>query len=231
MALALAIAGCQNPPPPPPAPAQSGPTDPAGAARQAVERRDWTTAAPLLREAIARDPRNLSLHYNLAIAASFLEARDEAIREFQWVVTNAPSGSEEARTARAWLAEAGASAAARPGAAAVPDDAQAGISGRVIWGEPGQAPGPQARLQVHLVGLANTPTRRERYTVRTDEQGRFHFKSVVAGPYKLTNVIAGPPIWRLRIELKAGGETSLDLTPDNTVKARDDFPDDKAKPG
>jgi len=49
------------------------------------------------------EPRGLSLHYGLAICASWLDIRDEAMREFQWVVDHAFAASDEARVAREWL--------------------------------------------------------------------------------------------------------------------------------
>ena len=44
------------------------------------------------------------------------------------------------------------------------------------------------------------------------------------GVYKLTNRVAGKPLWRLRVELKPGESASLDLSPANSVTQRDDFP-------
>lgn len=48
---------------------------------------------------------------------------------------------------------------------------------------------------------------------------------LLAGSYKLTNRIAGQPIWRLRVEFKPGEQKTLDLTPANSIAARDDFPE------
>ena len=57
------------------------------------------------------------------------------------------------------------------------------------------------------------------------KDGRFRFPKVVAGSYKLTNRIAGQPIWRLRVELKPGESKQLELTPANSTATRDDFPE------
>ena len=59
----------------------------------------------------------------------------------------------------------------------------------------------------------------------TDDDGGFRFPKLAAGPYKLTNRIAGRPIWRLRVELKPGEGKQLELTPANSTATRDDFPE------
>jgi protocatechuate 3,4-dioxygenase beta subunit len=79
-------------------------------------------------------------------------------------------------------------------------------------------------MKLNLIGQPNSPTSKSRYTVRTDENGRYRFPNAVAGPYRLTDRPAGPPTWRLRVEVKAGESQSLDLTPANRVGVRDDFP-------
>lgn len=65
-------------------------------------------------------------------------------------------------------------------------------------------------------------TKEQRYNLRTDEQGHFKFSNVE--PYKLTNQVAGQPIWLLRVELKASQDMFLGLNAANSVNARDDFP-------
>src|SRR5262245_63101744 len=85
-----------------------GPTE---AARAAMASRDWAAAASLFRQAIAKTPDDVALHYDLAICASYLDLRDEATREFQWVLVHGAAGSEETQVARRWLADAGGVAA------------------------------------------------------------------------------------------------------------------------
>jgi hypothetical protein len=85
------------------------------------------------------------------------------------------------------------------------------------------------RLQLFLVGQPNSPTQLERYNLRTDEHGNFKFPDVVPGPYKLTNRVAGQPTWRMRVELKASEVKVLELTPENSVAALDDFPEPQAQ--
>src|SRR5262245_61143267 len=198
-------------------------------ARQAFERGEWAVAAPHLRTALARDPENLWLHYQLGICASWLDLRDEAIQEFRWVLAHAAPRSDEMLTARRWLSEAGVltEAAAIESAAPTQYGADAtgksGVHGFITWGRAGESPVSQRRFKIHLVGLAGTPTKGLRYTVRTDADGRYKFQHVVAGPYRLTDAIAGRPKWRLKVALDPEQDVALDLAPENSVEVRDDF--------
>lgn len=63
------------------------------------------------------------------------------------------------------------------------------------------------------------------YDVRTDQEGRFAFPDVEPGEYMLTDSLSGETTWRLRLTLKRGERTTVDLTPGNSVQTRDDFPD------
>jgi protocatechuate 3,4-dioxygenase beta subunit len=63
-----------------------------------------------------------------------------------------------------------------------------------------------------------------RFTVRTDQDGRYVFTKIPPGAYKLTNTVAGPPLWRLRVTIAPGRETTLDLNNGNSLTVRDDFP-------
>lgn len=220
-ALALLVA-CQTPPAPPPA--TSGPGDPVRIARETFRRGDCAAAAPLLRGALGRAPDDLGLHYGLAVCASRLDQRDEAVREFQWVLRHAPSGSEEWRVARGWLAEAGVGGDDGRDAGQRPPLAAA-VAGRAMASDPGQGTRPLGRLQLHLTGLAGTPTEGVNHVIRADEEGRFAFRGLPAGPYRLTDRVAGTPRWRLRVDLEPGQELVMDLTPANGVGVRDDFPE------
>lgn len=63
------------------------------------------------------------------------------------------------------------------------------------------------------------------YTIRSDDEGRYEFKRIVPGPYRVSDRVAGKPAWRLRVNVESGRDTVLDLTPGNSLDARDDFPD------
>ncbi len=223
-ALALLLGACQSPPAPPPKAA-----DAAALAAQALERGEYEKAAGLYRRALQSQPEILPLHYGLAVAASFLNLREEAIREFKWVLEHGASGTVEVEAARRWLISVGA--LPRPAVTAARESDEkpgaAVLEGRAVFAEAGKEAKPMKRLQLFLVGQPNSPTKEERYNLRTDEQGHFKFSNVMAGPYKLTNRVAGQPIWRLRVELKASQDTFLELNPANSVSARDDFPEQR----
>jgi hypothetical protein len=220
----LALAGCgRSTPAPTAAPAD---VDVAALARAAFQRGDWAAAAPLFRQALGKEPASLTLHHYLAITATYLNLSNEAEQEFKWVLANAPAGSEEAATAQRWLAEL-SGARDVPKAAAVEDGATgtSGLSGQVNWPD---GPVPTARLQLFLRGLPGTPTAGQQYVRRADDQGRFEFSKIPPGSYKLVNRVAGRPIWRLRVEIPPDATVKLDLGPQNSLSARDDFPKDES---
>jgi hypothetical protein len=232
LALVLTLSACQQSSTPQTPRVQE--TDPATLAREAFDRKDWAAAAPLLRTAIERDKESLDLHYKLAISASYLSLIDEAVTHFEWVVAHAAQQSEEARIAREWLAAAKSREGATTSARA-PDGSRepvsgprvgdSGISGTVTLAEGGGSPELKRRMQVHLIALPGQQTVEEgRFTVRTDQDGRYAFTKIPPGVYKLTNTVAGPPLWRLRVTIAPGRETTLDLNNGNSLTVRDDFP-------
>jgi hypothetical protein len=219
----LALAGCGGATPPP----SAAPADVnvIALARAAFERRDWTAAAPLFRQALAKEPASLELHYHLAITATYLDRTDAAEQEFTWVLANASAGSEEAATARRWLSGRGVVRDV-----AVVDDGVTGtsaLSGQVSWSA-GPSPVPTARLQLFLKGIPKTPTAGLQHVRRADDQGRFEFSKIPPGTYKLMNRVAGRPTWRLRVQIPPDQTVHLDLGPENSLSARDDFPEDGA---
>jgi tetratricopeptide (TPR) repeat protein len=223
VALGLLL-GCTSPPPPAPSPAAR---NVAAEALAAAGRGDWASAAPLLRQALGQDPTSARLHYHLAVAASHLDLRDEAIREFRWILANLAPELPEAQEARRWLT--GAGALTRPTeTAAAPSDERiteetpggSGVQGQVLWAD-GQ---PTARVQLFLKGAPKSRNETLQWVMRTDDNGRFEFKRIPAGTYMLTNKIAGAPTWRLRVTLAPGEVTTLDLSETNNAKIRDDFP-------
>jgi hypothetical protein len=152
------------------------------------------------------------------------------MREFEWVVAHAAMASDEARVAREWLDGARrrrvARAAAADTEAAVKDEraGDSGVHGRVVWDE-GQGTQPLKRFQVHLYGLAEDGTsRRMSFHVRSDREGNYKFEKIPAGTYKMTDDNVGTPKWRLKVVLRPGEDALIELSPDNSVKIRDDFP-------
>jgi hypothetical protein len=220
----LTSAACQASGPAPPPRVED---DPVVHARAALEAGRYPEAVTLLRHALERTPDSVSLRYSLAVALSYGD-RAAAAREFQWVLGSAQPGSTEAIESRHWLDRAGLlpqdQATPHKPSQAERLPGHAALTGRALFAENGGKAQPMRRLQLFLVGQPDSPTKEERYNLRTNEDGSFVFPDVEPGPYMITNRVAGQPIWRLRVELKPTEERQLDLTPDNSVAVRDDFP-------
>jgi len=75
--------------------------------------------------------------------------------------------------------------------------------------------------------LKDIKDRNRRYVLRTDQNGNYEFKRVPAGTYGLADTVGDKPRWRLKVTLEPGQELALDLTPDNGLPRRDDFPGGK----
>jgi len=229
--LLVLLAACQSPLPP----ARSTSSDtPEVLAARALAAGRYTDAALLYREALGEASGKMELHYGLAVASSYLDRRDDAIREFRWVLQYGSPKAAEVDASRQWLIRAGAlPPAAYTASPAGPEKERAAgnasLEGRAVFAEGGQTPQPMPRQQLFLVGQPNSPTQRERYNLRTDERGHFKFPDVVPGPYKLTDRVAGQPIWRLRVEFKASEVKVLELTPANSTASLDEFPESQAQ--
>ena len=227
LAVVLGLAGCGRSPSAP-EPSAAG-VDPVTLARQAFDRDDCAAAAPMFRTLAGREPENLEFHFKLGMCTSHLSLIDETVREFQWVLAHAPDGSAEAETAQEWLTKAGHLSSATASASDSSSGADerggdSGVSGMVTWAEPGAEPQPSQRMQVHLIALPGQEIAEQRFTVRTDQDGRYSFKRIPAGSYKVTSSVGGTPQWRLQVKLEPGRETTLDLNSGNSVSVRDDFP-------
>ena len=222
---AMTAAGCHQSPPPPPKAVSVDP-EPLTKAREAMDRQEYGVAVGLLREAVARRPADLDAHYRLVVSASHLDQADEASREFEWVVAYGEPGAPEVQIARDWLASRTVTSLSTPMLSTVTDELpapkpeMATLAGRAVGPD-----GVKSRLQLFLKGLLGTPVKDEYHVLRTDQQGNFRFADVVPGDYMLTNAIAGPPAWRLRVSLAKGARLVLDLSPANQATVRDDFPE------
>lgn len=230
LAVMLALTACQGTPPPRQAAPQAEP-DAAALAALALERGEYDRAAELYRSALLATPNSVPLHYGLGVSASFLNRKAEAVRELVWVLEHGEPGSSAVRAARLWLKSVGALPRAQSDATAAVQEEQATeqqkepmatVHGHVVFGESSNDVPPKQRMQLFLM---EHPSRVKYFRIRTDEQGNFKFENVPAGVYKLTERAAGPPIWRLRVELKPGQDLSLDLNPANSTRVRDDFPE------
>ena len=195
-----------------------------------MDRHEYAIAVEKLREAVARRPADLEAHYRLGVSASHLDRDDEAGKEFEWVVAHGVPGTPEVQLARDWLSARTATGPsksmpppAQPTASAeppAPKPDMASLAGRAVGPD-----GVKSRLQLFLKGVPGTQVKDEYHILRTDQQGNFRFAEVVPGDYMLTNAIAVPPTWRLRVSLAKGEQRALDLSPANQATVRDDFPD------
>lgn len=221
------LVSCEQPGPVP-SPVAAPPVDPIVQAREAVKLAQHASAVTLLHQAIHARPDSLEAHYLLAVSQSYLDQADEAGREFEWVVGHAEPGSAEATIAREWLAARTATPMAVAGAsdAAPADDPAAGNPELAsLSGKAEDARGPKSRLLLFFKGAHGSAVGDEYRTLRTDSQGRFQFANVKPGDYVLTNAVAGPVTWRLRVSLARGERRSLDLSPSNDTSVRDDAPE------
>jgi tetratricopeptide (TPR) repeat protein len=225
LGLAALLVGCQQSAPPPPAATPA--VDDMASARAAMARSDYTAALPLLQSALAANPNNFEARYRLGVTASYLDLFDEARTAFQWVVAHGAPSSSEVRVARDWLAHiprAEAPAATPAKAEEEPRPDRANVSGKVLGEAEGGGMKPLVRQQILLRGAPNTPVKDEWHILRTEPDGSYRFSNVPPGDYMITDKVAGPPGWRLKVTLKAGDKAVLDLNPQNSSKSRDDFP-------
>jgi hypothetical protein len=214
--ITLTASGCRQSPPQPPK-ALAVVTDSMATAREAMARRDYPAAITLLREVVARHPGDLEAHYRLGVSASQLDRLDDTRREFEWVVAHGDPGAPEVNIARDWLAAPASTSAVQPTAAvdtaaAEPTPEHATVSGRAMGPE-----GAQSRLQLVLKGVPGSTVNDEFHLLRTDGQGNFRFVNVVPGDYVLSNPVARPLTWRVKLSLSLGERRVLDLSPDNAV--------------
>src|SRR5262249_31341887 len=189
----------------------TGQVDHAAEGHKAFERQEWSVAASHYRTALQKSSGDLLLHYRLAISASWLDLRDEAMTEFDWVVAHTTASSEEGRVAREWLAGArrgAARATASTDNSDVRDErvGDSGVHGRIVWAE-GQGREPLKRFQVHL--YAQSPDGSPKgmsFHIRTDRDGNYKFEKIPAGIYKMTDNNVGAPRWRLKVEVRPGDD-------------------------
>ena len=223
---ALTVAGCGQSPPARPKTESIDP-DPLARARVAMDRHEYRVAVGLLRDALVRRPADLEAHYRLGVSASHLDHHEEARKEFEWVVAHGAPGAPEGQLARDWLNARTVGSRPMPALPSVsgapaspPNPDTATLAGRAV----GRG-GVKSRLQLFLKGVPGTTVKDEYHILRTDQQGSFRFAEVVPGDYMLTDAVAGPPAWRLRVSLAKGEHLVLGLSPANQATVRDDFPE------
>ncbi len=221
------VTSCRENPPKPPKTVVED-LEPLTGARAAMDRRDYGVAVGLLREAVVRRPADLEAHYRLGVSASYLDHKDEATKEFEWVVAHGVPGAPEVQLARDWLTTRTSSSVPTTTPARLAPSAESSAPRPEMASLAGRAVGPdgvKSRLQLFLKGVPRTTVKDEYHMLRTDREGNFRFAAVVPGDYMLTDAIAGPPAWRLRVSLAKGEQLVLELSPANQATVRDDFPE------
>ena len=110
------------------------------------------------------------------------------------------------------------------------DTGTARLRGVLSW-EGSEPPAPMWRPALTLRGLLDTASARLFYRVRTNEKGEFLFDRIKGGQFRLSDRDGKEVHWRLKVEIAEGEEKTVNLSAANSVKNRDDFPDeDKALP-
>lgn len=198
----------------------------------ALAKGDYQTAALKLRQAVNQEPADMSLHYALGTALSYLNRREDTAQEFTWVVERGVPGSQEVQTARRWLVSAGypvetaetavAATAAEPVVAPGSYTPKNRVKGKMEW--PGVTP-PATMIPVHVTLVGEESGNREFNKTRRFRLGRvYEFWDVPAGKYQLVAKAGDTVLWEQKIAVEADKETLLDLSAANSRVSPQEFP-------
>lgn len=237
LAAAL-LTGCRDAPPgPPKATLVQTVADPRAEGDAAARRGDWATAAARYAEALKHTPDDLLLRFALGSAYSHLDRQADTIEQYSWVVQRGDAGRPEVATARQWLLQMGAVAAATtpadrsadktdpsrlppPAAASAPAPAGIGsLSGKTAW------PGLDRHmpLRIRLRGESEaTADARPRVTIPLGKA--FTFSKLPAGTYRLVGEAAGVALWDVPVTIEPDKATTVDLSPSNSAIPAGQFP-------
>lgn len=225
MAVVVALLGCQRAQPaatrtPPPATAAELQAE--GDGLRAAGDLDGALSA--YRGALARAPEDLLLRYLVALTLAELDRYEEAVAAFTWVVEHGAPGREEVALARQWLqtappSQAVATPVEAPGPEAAPVASGGQLRGRTEWTrlDPGR---PVPRLQLLLVGQGASASGL-RYGTRLALNESYEFAGVAPGEYRLVGQVGMIRLWDLRVSVKDGQPTVVDLTEATAVAAPD----------
>ncbi|MGH7389098.1 MAG: tetratricopeptide repeat protein [Candidatus Rokuibacteriota bacterium] len=224
--------GCGQSPAPPAPVAAVNPLEHASAreaARVLAQRGDWAGAVVKYREALRGAPEDVQLHFALGSALSHLDRREEAIERFKWVVARGRATVPEVAAAREWLRQAGALEAAQPdpsaaprAVAAVDAESTGRVAGKTAW--PGTGHGSHVlTLQILLAG-DDPATQGRTLGARTRLGEPYSLTAVPEGRYRLIAQVGPVRLWDTSVQVVAGKETVLDLTPDKSRVSPQDFP-------
>lgn len=102
------------------------------------------------------------------------------------------------------------------------------LSGTTTWAEGAEPPAPLYQPALFLRGVKGTPSEGRYYRIRANDKGEYVFDRILGGEYELSDNLTAGFHWRLRVNVPDGGEMTLDLTPDNSIRVHDDFPPPKS---
>ena len=195
---------------------------------------DFKGAEAQYRLALRQAPEDVAVHYGLGTVLSHLDRPDEAREHFEWVLKHASRDREEVALARRWLAQLRSAepgeapseeemeeATTEPGATAT---AVAGgtVKGTTRW--PGiTAESRPTSLELTLVREGATATSTP-LTLRVRLGSAYRFSRVPAGTYALVGHADGRDLWKRKVTIAPGAETTVDLTPETSLLGPDQFP-------
>lgn len=227
VAAALA-AGCGRSPAPqaavPPGPLPVGPAR--LAAHALAQRGDWAGAIVKYREALRAEPDDVLLRFALGSALSHADRHQEAVEQLRWVVAHGRRSLPEVAAARQWLQDVGAleleplatTAAAKP----VDPRSTGTVSGATTWPDAGPD-SHRLTLQILLVG-DEPATKGRRLQARTRLGEPYAVSGVPEGRYRLMAQVSAIRLWDTPVEVTAGKDTVLNLTPETSPVSPQAFP-------
>lgn len=195
-------------------------------AARLLARGDFAAAEAAYRTLLNGEPANLALHYSLGVTLSHLDRLSETAEQFQWIVEHGRAGREEVVTARQWLdslAAAHETADEAGNSTAVSEPGAVGsMKGKTVW--PGITPETRPMtLELKLVG-DEPATEGKTRLVRLRLGAPYRLSKIPAGAYLVVGRTDVRELWNTRVVITAGAETLLDLTPENSPVAPDQFP-------
>jgi hypothetical protein len=196
-------------------------------ANQLAARGEYEAAAQKYREAVERDPDDVSLRFALGTALSHAGRQEETREQFRWVVTRGNPSSLAVQAARRWLVSAGV--LAEPGTFALSEslEQRPETTGKVKgmmeandWDVEGRPRG----VRIVLRG-ADEWNKGVVLETRVTLGEPYEFDRVPPGNYLLTAWVSETRrIWERKVTVEPGQETVLALTmvsrPDLKVLAK-----------
>lgn len=231
--LVALLLGCQQSPAPGP---QQAPLGSLTAKLRAEGDRlaaggDYAGAVVKYEAAVSQERGDSALWFALGVALSHLDRRDETVEAFSRVLDLGTAESDEVRLARGWLVRAGVLAEAVSFApSAVRESSEPtkasyhGPTGSLEVRTGWEGLGPKSRLSTSIAlsggdGAASWNFSRQ---VKLGESSVF--EKVPPGTYRVTARSGATQLWEQSVTITEGSQTTLDLSPANSLVSPDEFP-------